>query len=119
MSGTAGLVVAPAARLYDHGPAHPLRPERVLLTWDLLEAYGVTSADGVKRFDAEPASDAALLLVHTPEFLEATRRAGDGEDGPWGRFGYGPGDNPIFDRMHEAAATWWAPPSRRPRGPGR
>ena len=64
----------------------------------------MTSADGVKRFDAEPASDATLLLVHTPEFLEATRRAGDGEDGPWGRFGYGPGDNPIFDRMHEAGA---------------
>ena len=72
MSGTAGLVVAPAARLYDHGPAHPLRPERVLLTWDLLEAYGVTTAVGVQRLDADPALDPALLLVHTPEYLEAT-----------------------------------------------
>ena len=74
----------------------------------------------MKRFDAEPASDAALLLVHTPEFLEATRRAGDGEDGPWGRFGYGPGDNPIFDRMHEAGAIVVGATARRRRcGPGR
>ena len=25
-------------------------------------------------------------------------------EGNWSRFGYGPGDNPIFDRMHEAGA---------------
>jgi len=42
--------------------------------------------------------------VHTRAFVQATRAAGHGEDGPWGRFGYGAGDNPIFDRMHEAAA---------------
>ena len=42
--------------------------------------------------------------MHTPAFLDATRRAGLGEDGDWSGFGYGPGDNPIFDRMHEAGA---------------
>jgi acetoin utilization protein AcuC len=36
--------------------------------------------------------------------VDATRRAGHGEDGPWARYGYGPGDNPIFPQMHEAGA---------------
>ncbi len=52
----------------------------------------------------EPASDDTLRLVHTKEYLEATKAAGSGEEGDWSRFGYGPGDNPIFDRMHEAGA---------------
>lgn len=104
MSGVAGLVVAPEAKIYDHGPQHPLRPQRVLLTWDLIGDYGIDRAVGVSRLGADPADDDVLMLVHTPEFIEATRAAGHGLDGPWGRFGYGPGDDPIFDRMHEAGA---------------
>ncbi|HVF08505.1 MAG TPA: acetoin utilization protein AcuC [Actinomycetota bacterium] len=104
MSGTAGLVVAPGAEDYDHGPGHPLRPARVLLTWELIEAYGMFQQETVIRLGADAADDEMLGLVHTPGFIDATRRAGHGLEGPWGRFGYGPGDNPIFDRMHEAAA---------------
>ncbi|HWC71586.1 MAG TPA: acetoin utilization protein AcuC, partial [Actinomycetota bacterium] len=104
MSGAAGLVVAPEARIYDHGFRHPLRPQRVLLTWELIAAYGIDLDPGVVRLGAEPADDETLMLVHTPEFIEATRDAGHGIDGPWGRFGYGVVDNPIFDDMHEAGA---------------
>ena len=104
MSGAVGLVVAPEARRYDHGPQHPLRPERVLLTWQLLAATGLDSAPGVTVLGAAPSDDATIGLVHTPAFIDATRRAGHGEDGDWRRFGYGPGDNPIFADMHEAAA---------------
>jgi acetoin utilization protein AcuC len=42
--------------------------------------------------------------VHSAEFIDATRRAGHGEQGEWWRYGYGPGDNPIFPQMHEAGA---------------
>ncbi|MEZ0236255.1 MAG: acetoin utilization protein AcuC [Actinomycetota bacterium] len=104
MSGTAGLVVVPEARIYDHGPRHPLRPQRVLLTWDLIAEYGIDREPHVVRLGAEPADDDTLMLVHTREFIDATREAGHGVEGSWGRFGYGPGDNPIFDRMHEAGA---------------
>ncbi|MDP9297434.1 MAG: acetoin utilization protein AcuC [Actinomycetota bacterium] len=104
MSERVGLVVNPEARIYDHGPQHPLRPDRVLLTWELIDAFGIGRAPNVSVRSCEPADDADIELVHTPEFVEATRRAGHGEDGPWSRYGYGPGDNPIFDRMHEAAA---------------
>jgi acetoin utilization protein AcuC len=104
VSDAVALVVEPEVRRYDHGPQHPLRPERVLLTWELLRAYGLDGAPGVTVLGAEPASDETIGLVHTPAFIDATRRAGHGEDGGWGRYGYGPGDNPIFPDMHEAAS---------------
>jgi acetoin utilization protein AcuC len=104
VSGWAGLVVVPEARIYDHGPGHPLRALRVLLTWDLIAEYGLDRAPGVTTMGASPADDETLFLVHAPEFVEATRQAGHGVSGSWARFGYGPGDNPIFDRMHEAGA---------------
>ncbi len=104
MSDRVGLVLCPEARIYDHGPQHPLRPDRVLLTWDLIAAYGLDALPNVDRLSSESADDATIELVHTPAFVDATRRAGHGEEGAWARFGYGPGDNPIFDRMHEAAA---------------
>jgi acetoin utilization protein AcuC len=103
MSGSAGLVVCRDAGIYDHGPQHPLRPERVQLTWDLIEATGLAASPRVRTLGCRSATDDELLLVHTPEYLDATRRAGDGQDGDFRRFGYGPGDNPIFPRMHEAA----------------
>jgi acetoin utilization protein AcuC len=42
--------------------------------------------------------------VHTEPYLDAVRRAGRGEAGDWWRFGFGPGDNPIFPHMHEASS---------------
>ena len=104
MSGRAGLVLCPEAKIYDHGKAHPLRPERVLFTWELIRDCGLLERPNVETLGCRPATDEELLLVHTPDFIDATKRAGHGERGPWGRFGYGAGDNPIFPNMHEAGA---------------
>ena len=104
MSDRVGLVLCPEARIYDHGPQHPLRPERVLLTWELIAATGLDARPNVVALRAQAADDPTLELVHTAAFVDATERAGHGEEGDWRRFGYGPGDNPIFDRMHEAGA---------------
>jgi acetoin utilization protein AcuC len=104
MSRDVGLVVAPEARIYDHGPQHPLRPDRVLLTWDLIAACGLDRRDHVRVLGASPASEDDLERVHTSAFIDATMRAGHGEPGDWARFGYGPGDDPIFPDMHEAGS---------------
>jgi len=104
VSERVGLVLIPQAKIYDHGPQHPLRPERVLFTWDLIAATGLDARPNVTVLGAEAADDATIELIHTAEFVDATRRAGAGEQGDWRRFGYGPGDNPIFERMHEAGA---------------
>ncbi|MCA1847324.1 MAG: acetoin utilization protein AcuC, partial [Actinobacteria bacterium] len=87
---------------YDHGPQHPLRFARVALTRDLIHAYGIVDGTRVTETVARDALDDELLLVHTERYIEVVRRAGRGEDGPWSTFGFGPGDNPIFPRMHEA-----------------
>ncbi len=104
MSERVGLVLARGAARYNHGPEHPLRPERVSLTWDLIEACGLDRRSNVRILDATEATDTDLGRVHTPAFIDATTRAGHGEPGDWRSFGYGPGDNPIFADMHEAAA---------------
>ena len=104
MTGRAGLVHCPEAKIYDHGPEHPLRPQRVLYTWDLIAACGLLERPGVSTLRCRSAGDEELGLVHSDGYIDATRRAGHGEDGDWGRFGYGPGDNPIFPQMHEAGA---------------
>lgn len=89
---------------YDHGPAHPLRPARVILTRQLIHDMGLIDRDRVIEVPARSATVDELLLVHTGDYIEAVTRAGHGERGPWGRYGFGPGDNPLFPHMHEASA---------------
>jgi acetoin utilization protein AcuC len=89
---------------YDHGPQHPLRPARVILTRELIRAYGLIDGKRVAETVARSATDEELLAVHTEDYLDAVKRAGHGERGDWHRFGFGPGDNPIFPDMHEASA---------------
>ncbi len=66
MTDRVGLVVCEQARIYDHGPGHPLRPQRVLLTWELLRAYGVEALPVVERLGCEEADDDTIALVHDP-----------------------------------------------------
>ncbi|MBW3641605.1 MAG: acetoin utilization protein AcuC [Actinobacteria bacterium] len=89
---------------YDHGPQHPLRPARVILTRQLIHDYGILEAENAFERLARDATEDELALVHTARYVDAVRRAGHGEAGPWWEFGFGPGDNPIFSDMHEAAA---------------
>ena len=104
MSGRTALVRCPEARIYDHGPDHPLRPQRVLLTWDLIDRCGLLERPDVATLPCRTASDGEIGLVHSSEYIDATRRAGHGEDGAWWEFGYGALDNPVFPQMHEAGA---------------
>ncbi len=89
---------------YDLGPQHPLRPARVILTHSLIHAYGLVDGDPVHEVPGRAASDEELMLVHTENYIDAVKAAGSGMPGPWGAYGFGPGDNPIFPDMHEASS---------------
>jgi len=89
---------------YDHGRAHPLRPARFVLTRALIGDYGLLDGERVVEVPARQATDGELALVHSPRYVDAVRRAGHGEPGSWWEYGFGPGDNPVFPDMHEAAA---------------
>ena len=104
MSGSVVLVYSPDVVEYDHGPTHPLRPVRVRLTRELIRAYGLVDGERVEEVPTRVASDEELRLVHTETYLDVVKRAGSGEPGDWSRYGFGPGDNPIFPEMHTASA---------------
>jgi acetoin utilization protein AcuC len=90
---------------YDFGPSHPLRPLRLELTMALAGQLGVLDRPGVEVRPPELADDATLELVHDPAYIGAVRRAPDDLLGQLSaRYGLGSGDNPVFPRMHEAAA---------------
>jgi acetoin utilization protein AcuC len=85
---------------YDLGGDHPLHPVRLDLTMRLARSLGVL--DGVEVLPPQPAADEDLERVHTPEYLTSVRSA---PTSGWDvGHGLGTDDNPIFDRMHEAAA---------------
>jgi acetoin utilization protein AcuC len=91
-------------RRFDYGPEHPLRMERLGLTWRLMEAYGLTTLPRTKVLAPEPADAAAIAAFHTPEYIEVLRAACAGDWLPHAaRYGLGPGDNPIFPGLWEAA----------------
>jgi acetoin utilization protein AcuC len=93
------VVYGPGSDSYDFGLLHPLTPRRFGPGIGLLRAYG---AD---RFLApEPASDAELARLHEPAYVEVVKRLSSDPDGP-PEGGIGPGDDPAFAGMHEAAAT--------------
>ena len=81
---------------YDLGD-HPLDPVRVELTMALARELGVLDRPGVQLLAPKPADDATLALVHDVKYIDAVKRGGPG-------FGLDTPDNPVFPRMHEAAA---------------
>jgi acetoin utilization protein AcuC len=89
---------------YDHGPLHPLRPARVILTRDLIHAYGIVDGSRVIETRARDATEDELRLVHTDRYIEAVRRAGHGDEHDWWDFVTQPEDNPPFPQMHEASS---------------
>ncbi|MFN8138550.1 MAG: acetoin utilization protein AcuC [Fimbriimonadales bacterium] len=94
---------------YNFGPQHPLKPIRLERTVALLQAE-----EAISSIAPDAATDDDLLLVHSPDYVEAVKLASElptirrvGGDlseeqiGSLYRHGLGTGDNPIFENMHE------------------
>ena len=98
------LIYSDEWRRFDYGVEHPLRMERLGLTWKLMEAYGLTSLPRAKVLAPECAALEAIARFHTREYIEILRAVGAGDWVPHAaRYGLGPGDNPIFPGLWEAA----------------
>jgi acetoin utilization protein AcuC len=93
------VVYGPWSPRYDFGPGHPLTPHRFGPGISLLEALGAT-----RFLEPQPAGDADLRLVHSAEYIDAVRSA-EHDPSAAAMFGIGPGDNPAFHDMHDAAAA--------------
>lgn len=111
------LVWDDALAAYDFGRDHPLAPIRVELTVELIREVGLvggtagvgpsddgTSSQVLEVTPTDPLDEADLLRLHRPDYLEAVKRvSADPSIHSDLAHGLGPGDNPVFAGMHEAA----------------
>lgn len=98
------LIHTDAYERFDYGPEHPLRMERLGLTWRLMDAYGLTSLSASKVLAPEPAGEPAVLRYHTREYVEVLKAVSSGRPvRDAARYGLGPGDNPIFQGCWEVS----------------
>ncbi len=101
------VVVEEIAKAYDFGSSHPLRPERVLLTYDRIRTLGLTELPHVSEVPSRSATDEEILAAHDREFVETVKAIDAGDLPPRHglAFGLGTPDDPIFDNMHVASAA--------------
>ena len=86
-----------------HPPGHPLRPERLRDTWEMLQAYRAFDAPNTRVAPPRPPTDDELATFHSRDYIEAVKRLSRGESGAnTGRYNFGPGDNPVFEGMFES-----------------
>jgi acetoin utilization protein AcuC len=104
---TSLVTVDDIAKMYDFGASHPLRPERVLLTYDNITARGLDRLPHVSTVSSRPATDEEIGRAHDVRYIDAVKAIDAGAlDARSGlEFGLGTGDNPIFPNMHTAASA--------------
>jgi len=98
------LIHSDAYSRFDYGPEHPLRMERLGLTWRLMEAYGLTGLSKAKILAPEPADEEAICRHHRREYVEVLKKVSAGEHVPTAPlYGLGFGDNPSFPGLWEVS----------------
>jgi acetoin utilization protein AcuC len=101
---TTALIYSDHYTCFDYGPEHPLRMERLGLTWRLMNAYGLTTLPQSKVLDPPPADETAIGRFHTAEYIEVLKQASSrGAFGRAGLHGLGAGDNPVFPGLWDVA----------------
>ena len=81
-----------------------MKPARLRHTYELLEAYGAFGAANSRIVEPRQATEDEVLLFHSREYLEAVRSFGLGSsDLDAATFNFGPGDNPTYEGMYDAA----------------
>ena len=101
------MTVEDIARAYDFGSSHPLRPERVLLTYEHIRALDLLYRPNVRREKSRDATDDEIAAAHDRDFIETVKGIDSGSlsESHGLPFGLGTPDDPIFDHMHAASAA--------------
>ncbi|MDO5634095.1 MAG: acetoin utilization protein AcuC [Micrococcus sp.] len=88
---------------YRFSDEHPMAPLRLDLTYRLIEAFDLISADHVSVIEPPVATDEELAAVHDPAYIAAVQGAGSSLI-PDDAHGLGTDDCPIFTDLHASAA---------------
>jgi len=87
-------------------PDHPFNPERITRVFRMCGERGFLSHPNVRVVDVEEAEAGILERFHTPQYIEALKRADSGTDVDLDmlRHGIGSMENPIFKGVYDFAA---------------
>lgn len=99
MTQTLGIVYSEIFQQYDFGPTHPLKPTRLKLTYELMKAIGLLSAQNVMVISPREASREELLLFHDQDYLRLVKQMSEVGTGYLDM-----GDTPVFKGCYEASA---------------
>ncbi len=101
------LIFSDKFNQYNFGSTHPLRPERLLLTYSLFEKLGLLTNKILEIFAPRLCTEEELERVHSADYIKVVKALSENPDDrtiqPY-LYGLGPGDNPIFKGMYEASA---------------
>ncbi|MET3682666.1 acetoin utilization protein AcuC [Alkalibacillus flavidus] len=99
-----GFIYSDTFQNYNFGDGHPFDQQRVKLTYDLLQEMQAIQPEQI--ITPRIANDHEIALVHDPKYIDAVKRASQGQLKEEETFEYGIGteDTPIFADMHHAAS---------------
>ncbi len=98
MASRTAFVYSDALLDYDFGETHPLRPERLNLTFELIKAQETLDLNNVSVVRPKAADSSDLLLFHTEQYIETVKR--------FSEIGYGfldSGDTPAYKGCYESS----------------
>ncbi|MDQ3877491.1 MAG: acetoin utilization protein AcuC [Actinomycetota bacterium] len=100
------VVVEDIAKAYDFGASHPLRPERVLLTYERIREISLVD-EYATEIRSRSSTDDEIRAVHDSDFVRTVQEIDSAAlpESAGLEFGLGTPDNPIFDNMHRASAA--------------
>ena len=85
--------------------AHPMKPQRLRYTYELLDAYSAFEGPGTPIVTPRNAAEEEVLTFHTSDYLRAVQSLSKGETSvDPAPYNFGPGDNPAYPGIYEAAA---------------
>ncbi len=92
---------------YDLGDTHPLKPVRLQMTYELLQAYKFFERSNAKIVYPEPATREEVLTAHTEEYVNMVEKISESGRAPGMLdYGFGNGDNPPFKGMYSASLIY-------------
>ena len=99
LTQTLGVVYSDAFQQYDFGPTHPLKPTRLKLTYELMQATGLLKSPNIKVVEPRLASQEELRLFHDQDYLDLVKGADKTGTGFLDN-----GDTPAFKGCYQASA---------------
>ncbi|PSR25350.1 MAG: acetoin utilization protein AcuC [Sulfobacillus benefaciens] len=109
MTQLSRFVYSPHYTQYDFGPSHPFNPVRLLATKSLAESTKLLTDHDLVEPDLATQND--LLLIHHPEYIHMVKQFQEDADihnpallQTAEKYGLATEDNPVFPKMHQAAA---------------